>query len=115
VSDKRRRLRSVIQRDGLTCWICKRPVDPTLPRMADDGASLDHIVPQASRGGHELGNLRLAHKRCNLVRGHAFALLKDGHLLLDIEAQRTLADVLRRCWALEQVPEDPAPEAQHAA
>ena len=107
---KRRRLRSVIERDGLTCWICKRPVDLTLPREADDGASLDHVVPQASGGGHGASNLRLAHKRCNQVRGHAFALLRDGHLLLDVEAQRTLAAELHRCPALIQ-----APEAQRVA
>jgi hypothetical protein len=49
---------------------------------------------------HGASNLRLAHKRCNQVRGHAFALLRDGHLLLDVEAQRTLAAELHRCGAL---------------
>jgi hypothetical protein len=60
-------------------------VDLTLPREALAGASLDHVVPQASGGGHGVGNLRLVHKRCNQVRGHAVALLRDGHLLLDVE------------------------------
>jgi 5-methylcytosine-specific restriction endonuclease McrA len=97
VNDRCRRLRSVIRRDGLACWICGRPVDLALPCDTDDrAASLDHVIPQASSGGHELGNLRLAHKRCNQVRGSAFELLKNGHLLLDVEAQRTLAVVLRR-------------------
>ena len=85
-------------------------MDLTLPHDADDSASLDHVVPQASGDGHGVGNLRLVHKRCNQVRGHAFALLRDGHLLLDVEAQRTLAAELHRCGALKWVP-----EAQRAA
>jgi 5-methylcytosine-specific restriction endonuclease McrA len=97
-SQKRRiRLSQVIERDGLACWICKKPVDPASPRQAPEGATLDHVLPQMNGGRHELANLRLSHKRCNEARGHACALLKDGHLLLDPEALRTIAAELHRC------------------
>lgn len=94
---RRRQLVRIIERDGLMCWICRSPVDPESSRQAADGATLDHVVPQAAGGGNELTNLRLAHKRCNQVRGHAFALLRDGHLLLDVKAQWTVAAELHRC------------------
>lgn len=32
-------------------------------------ASFDHIIPKSDGGGNDQGNLRLAHKKCNSLRG----------------------------------------------
>jgi hypothetical protein len=44
------------------CGICYRPMPPTT-------FEIDHIVPLALGGPHEMGNLQLAHKQCNRKKG----------------------------------------------
>ena len=54
----RRALAAVLARDGDLCWLCGRP-----------GAnSPDHVLPQSMGGGHDVGNLRAAHRWCNSAR-----------------------------------------------
>ncbi len=53
---------AVIARDGLVCGICADPVE-----VSD--VHLDHVRPFSHGGPTTLGNLRVAHSRCNLVRG----------------------------------------------
>jgi 5-methylcytosine-specific restriction endonuclease McrA len=36
--------------------------------MTAEDASVDHIIPQAHGGPSAIGNLRLAHSRCNTER-----------------------------------------------
>lgn len=55
-------LRAIIQRDGLVCHICKRPIQ-------QDQLSFDHLVPVAHGGAHAEWNLRPAHLTCNKRRG----------------------------------------------
>lgn len=43
------------------CWLCRRPV------LSD--WSRDHVIPLAEGGDHTYNNLRLAHRRCNEVKG----------------------------------------------
>jgi 5-methylcytosine-specific restriction endonuclease McrA len=56
--------------DGGKCHICKKPVDYT-------ETVLDHIVPLARSGNggeltsDEYWNLRIAHRKCNIVRSNA--------------------------------------------
>jgi len=69
ISTKRRR--SLYDRDGWVCQLCLEPVDPDLPSSDQWAATLDHIVPQSHAvfPDHSDGNLRLAHRWCNSVRG----------------------------------------------
>ncbi|XVU26463.1 HNH endonuclease [Actinoplanes sp. CA-054009] len=54
--------------DGWVCWLCGKPVDPSLFWPHQYAGSVDHVVP-ASRGGtDERHNLRLAHLTCNCSR-----------------------------------------------
>lgn len=61
--------RAVYERDGWTCQICAEPVDPDAPANSTWDATLDHIVPRSLGGSDDPGNLRLAHRWCNSVRG----------------------------------------------
>lgn len=45
------------------CGICGQPITS----MKD--ASIDHIVPVSKGGSDSLKNMRLAHVRCNRLRG----------------------------------------------
>lgn len=53
------------ERDGTDCGICHEPVDMTARWPAPRSASVDHIVPVAHGGGHDLENLQLSHWSCN--------------------------------------------------
>ena len=53
---------AVAERDGWRCHICGDTV-------ARRDMSLDHLVPIARGGTHEMTNVRLAHLSCNVKRG----------------------------------------------
>jgi hypothetical protein len=58
-------LATLYVRDDGICGICRRPVTD------DDGPgkpSIDHVIPLRYGGRHEMGNLQLAHYRCNLIK-----------------------------------------------
>lgn len=62
------------------CWICRDPMDPSLPENHPKGPSRDHLTP-ASRGGKGLSaNMLWAHKRCNEERGNRTSLTRDEAL-----------------------------------
>jgi len=63
----------VIERDGLTCHWCRKPV-----RRVPQGykgplhkrhATLDHVIPRSRGGGNEPGNIVIACRKCNDHRG----------------------------------------------
>lgn len=60
---------AIFERDGWCCGICHDPVDPDAEPRSPWSASVDHIVPRSRGGDESLGNLRLAHLQCNIVRG----------------------------------------------
>lgn len=60
---------AIYERDGWTCQLCLEPVDPLAPTNTRWDATLDHIVPSSRGGDDSTENLRLAHRRCNAVRG----------------------------------------------
>lgn len=62
--------RSVYERDGWTCQLCYRPVEPGAKHPDPWSASLDHIVPQSKMvvPDHSSSNLRLSHLICNSLR-----------------------------------------------
>ena len=71
--------RAIYDRDGWSCQICMDPVDTTLSPNDTWAATLDHIVPRAQGGTDDAGNLRLAHRWCNSVRGDT-TYYDDGDL-----------------------------------
>lgn len=58
----------VLERDGLVCQLCFESVDVDTHWLSDWAVTLDHVVPRSLGGGHELENLRLAHRWCNSAR-----------------------------------------------
>lgn len=72
------------ERDGWTCWVCRRDVDPGAPRDSSHAGSVDHVVPRSRGGTNEDSNLRLAHQRCNRQRGSRLPELewpRDLHVI----------------------------------
>ncbi len=80
-----RKLRSVMERDGIRCWLCGGSLDLRAKASApfeydplrqiraskerlDLTPTIDHVVPRSQGGSSELSNLRLAHHRCNTNR-----------------------------------------------
>lgn len=64
------RITRIMSRDGCLCSICRDPLDRGLtdehhPRYI----TFDHILPRALGGTDREDNLRLAHRRCNELRG----------------------------------------------
>ncbi len=57
--------RAVIARDGYSCGLCGRNVEP-------GDVHIDHVKPVALGGLDLLENLQVAHSRCNLVKGPHF-------------------------------------------
>lgn len=60
---------SVYERDGYVCQLCGLDTDRFASGNDDWFPSLDHIVPKSLGGGHEVSNLRTAHRVCNSSRG----------------------------------------------
>lgn len=55
-------LAAVIVRDRAICHICLGPVEP-------DELAFDHVVPLVLGGPHAVGNVKVAHARCNGEKG----------------------------------------------
>lgn len=56
-------------RDGWSCHLCKKPIDPDLTGTPSKyKASIDHLVPLSDDGEDEMWNTKLAHLRCNAAR-----------------------------------------------
>lgn len=81
-SDARRRMRveqaspgepvvpaEVHARDGWTCRLCGRPIDPEVAWPDPMSASVDHVVPLSRGGAHSMGNVQSAHLGCNSSKG----------------------------------------------
>lgn len=62
----------VYERDQAVCQLCSEDVDMTLGPSDPLGPSLDHIICQSWTliPDHSAGNLRLAHRLCNSLRGN---------------------------------------------
>lgn len=61
--------RRVFERDGWRCQICGERVDRRCKVPHPRSAVLDHIVPLASGGTHEMSNVQCAHFLCNSRKG----------------------------------------------
>lgn len=62
------KLAILFERQKGVCAICRRQM--AWGARGHDAPSLDHKVPQSHGGGHNQGNLRATHKRCNGLRGN---------------------------------------------
>lgn len=64
---------ALFERDGgSNCALCGVEVDMALasgPKGDEWGPSIDHITPRSLGGSDDLGNLQLAHWRCNRAKG----------------------------------------------
>lgn len=62
---------AIYERDDRTCQLCGDPVDLTLGAADPWGPTLDHIICRSwtDTPDDSPGNLRLAHRWCNSVRG----------------------------------------------
>lgn len=68
----------IAERDGLDCYLCKQPIDMTLPRTSKMGATIDHVIPLSRGGLDEMSNLKLAHWGCNLAKSNKLVEELDG-------------------------------------
>lgn len=62
-------IQSLIRRDGHECFYCGRNV-------ADDDASVEHVVPLNAGGTNHIANKVLAHRQCNSEAGHMSVIEK---------------------------------------
>lgn len=60
---------AVIVRDEGRCQICRELVDLDAGPYEPMSVNLDHVVPRSCGGSHDVANLRLTHRACNLRRG----------------------------------------------
>lgn len=63
------RHRDVFDRDGWVCHLCQLPVDSEQRVPHPMAPTIDHVIPIPKGGEHTKANVRLAHFRCNSVRG----------------------------------------------
>jgi hypothetical protein len=62
--------RVVGERDDWVCHLCGGEVLKKAGTAYEPfGATVDHLIPIAKDGTHTWGNVALAHRRCNVVRG----------------------------------------------
>lgn len=66
----RQRRQRLIERDGMLCALCGK-------LMGRRTVSIDHIIPKSLGGTNDMANLRLAHKRCNIIRGNKLDADRD--------------------------------------
>lgn len=65
-------LNKLIERDGLTCYLCGKECDHNDKSYGSSGAlhpSIEHVIPIDKGGTHTWDNVRVAHHRCNVIKG----------------------------------------------
>jgi 5-methylcytosine-specific restriction endonuclease McrA len=61
--------REIFERDSWRCHICGKKVRQDVPRLHDEGATIDHLVPTSLGGEDEPANVATAHWKCNRDKG----------------------------------------------
>lgn len=108
----------IAERDGWWCWLCGGEIDPAAPKDSPGRGTIDHLVPRSRGGGNEPGNLRLAHKRCNVRRGSHLPELqwpKDWPMLMTVHVWTALARLAPRPGTAEVVALAPLQDLADAA
>lgn len=62
-------IQDLIDRDGLDCHLCGKPINPELSGLHPRGINVDHLVPLCAGGLDCRTNVALAHRACNVSRG----------------------------------------------
>jgi len=65
--EKKRRLRKTLLKYQTVCCWCGKPMQTDDPNRWDY-ASIEHLQPSSHGGKTTMGNLSLAHRRCNSNR-----------------------------------------------
>lgn len=76
--DKSIQLKALIERDNNICHICGGTCDNEDVYMNENGKkicgskypTIDHVIPRSKGGRHMWSNVKLAHKKCNVVKGN---------------------------------------------
>ena len=76
--DKSIQLNALIQRDNNVCHICGGLCDRSDIYFNENGKkvcsdkypTIDHVIPRSRGGRHMWSNVKLAHKKCNLIKGN---------------------------------------------
>ena len=63
-------VQTLYERDHGICWICGQLCDITADSNDNNYPSIDHVIPISKGGKDTWENVRLAHRRCNSVRGN---------------------------------------------
>jgi len=73
-------VKRLVERDGLACYYCTRPLDLKLRDPNGYEVTVEHIVPRAYGGSNAMSNLALAHSICNEIAGNAYEdkMRKEG-------------------------------------
>lgn len=58
----------LVERDGIACSLCGDDIDMDLKYPDPMSRSVDHVLPRSHGGTEEMGNLSLAHFRCNNMK-----------------------------------------------
>lgn len=61
-------LPKLIERDGMTCYLCGEECNPSDKAWGTNGPTyptIDHVIAMANGGGHTWGNVKVAHALCN--------------------------------------------------
>ena len=66
---------SLYNRDNGICWLCGGLCDIDADPNSNNYPSVDHIITIADGGKDEWDNVRLAHRRCNSIRGNRSEVL----------------------------------------
>jgi hypothetical protein len=106
------------QRDGWWCWLCGAAIDPAAPANSPGSGTVDHVVPRSRGGTDEPGNLRLAHRRCNVRRGNHLPELAwpaQWQLLTSVPVWTALARLAPKPGASEVVAVAPLADVADAA
>jgi 5-methylcytosine-specific restriction endonuclease McrA len=59
------RIAELRKRDKGRCWLCNRPMHFSAVKNDENGATVEHLIPQCREGPDIWDNLVLCHRRCN--------------------------------------------------
>jgi hypothetical protein len=76
--------RRLLEQQGWLCWLCDLPMSP-------EDASRDHIIPLSKGGANRENNIRLAHIRCNTIRGNIPAEISREYVQAKLRGVRKAA------------------------
>lgn len=69
----------VLKRDRYLCHLCERPTDPAASPNDDIYPNADHVIPVSKGGETRIGNLRCAHRMCNMKKSDKQAATAASH------------------------------------